>query len=173
MDDRSGTDGYDRADRSHVSVPSSNSQSQLLSHADQGVDSVAAEGKGDQFLRRAELTDALVEATGHRPITASERSGLNRCVRELITANATGDDVRARATAYRSSYPNAVMTSAALVRHWGELDGTNPTSHTTTSQSPARDCEHCDSTGWLIGLIPGAGSTRCTCNPDRSLEVVR
>jgi hypothetical protein len=61
-----------------------------------------------------------VEVCGE-PATKSERAAYNRALKELREANATPEEVRRRAGAYRSRWPRVSLTPSALAKHWGAL----------------------------------------------------
>lgn len=58
-------------------------------------------------------------------MTRSSRGQLNKALKELREVNATEAEVRHKAKAYKTQYPNATLTPLALVKHWssfGELE---------------------------------------------------
>jgi hypothetical protein len=57
-------------------------------------------------------------------LTSTARGATNKAVAELRAVDASPDQIRARAAAYRRTYPNAALTPSALVKHWGQLNGT-------------------------------------------------
>jgi len=67
--------------------------------------------------------DALVEACGYQPGTATERGAWNRARKE-IGDNPPGE-VAARAKAFKRRYPDLKCTPTALMRQWGALGETN------------------------------------------------
>jgi hypothetical protein len=74
------------------------------------------------------IWDALTAACGidTKQLTTTARGATNRAVAELRAIDATPDQIRTRAGAYRRTYPNVALTPSALVKHWGQLNGTRP-----------------------------------------------
>jgi len=58
-------------------------------------------------------------ATGN--LTRSSRGQLNKAVKELREINATDEQVRLKAKAYKRQYQNAALTPMALVKHWSSF----------------------------------------------------
>ena len=54
-------------------------------------------------------------------MTRSARGQLNKACKELREIDATEEQVRAKAKAYRTQYPNATLTPTALVKHWSSF----------------------------------------------------
>ena len=54
-------------------------------------------------------------------MTRSARGQLNKACKELREIDATADQVKAKAKAYRTQYPNATLTPTALVKHWSSF----------------------------------------------------
>jgi hypothetical protein len=74
---------------------------------------------------RTLLWHVLVDELGIRePITPSERARINSAIAELVTIDATPDDVRARIRRWPKVLPNAVLTARGLVANWSLLDPT-------------------------------------------------
>jgi hypothetical protein len=71
------------------------------------------------------IWDALTVACGidTKQLTTTARGATNRAVSELRAVAATPEQIAARASAYRRTYPNAALTPSALVKHWGQLNG--------------------------------------------------
>ena len=58
-------------------------------------------------------------------MTRSSRGQVNKALKELKEINATEEQVRHKAKAYKAQYQNATLTPTALVKHWssfGELE---------------------------------------------------
>lgn len=72
----------------------------------------------DQLLFDA-ITTAL--SIDQYSMTASARSGVNVCVKQLKDAGADPDDVKPRVGAYKRKFPNAACTPFALAKHWPAL----------------------------------------------------
>jgi hypothetical protein len=54
-------------------------------------------------------------------LTRSSRGQLNKAVKELREINATDEQVRLKAKAYKRQYQNAALTPMALVKHWSSF----------------------------------------------------
>ena len=54
-------------------------------------------------------------------MTRSARGQLNKACKELREIEATAEQVKAKAKAYRTQYPNASLTPTALVKHWSSF----------------------------------------------------
>jgi len=80
------------------------------------------------------IWDALLTACGidASSLTSPQRGATNKAAAELRGVHATPEDIRARAHAYRRTFPNAALTPSALVKHWASLNGTQP----DTASSP-------------------------------------
>ena len=78
------------------------------------------------------IWDALLGACGidAGSLTTPQRGATNKAAAELRGVHATPDDIKARAHAYRRTFPNAALTPSALVKHWASLNGTPPDTST-------------------------------------------
>lgn len=76
--------------------------------------------------RRREVWDALVEGTGIKPETSSERSRFGKSVAELLALDATRPEILKRCTNYRQHFPNTTITDRALVNNWSTVGGPPP-----------------------------------------------
>jgi hypothetical protein len=76
--------------------------------------------------RRREVWDALVEGTGIKPETSSERSRFGKSVAELLALDATRPEILKRCASYRQHYPNTTITDRALVNNWSTVAGAPP-----------------------------------------------
>jgi len=87
-----------------------------------------------------ELWEAMIEACGYElsDITASVRGRLNKALKELREVNATADQIRGAAAAYRKMYPNFTLTPNAMVSNWAQI---RPKTTRTTAKS--RTCITC------------------------------
>lgn len=74
------------------------------------------------------LFEAVVAVCGHDPakLTGSERGRINKALKDLRTAGATPEQVRAAAPVWRRRYPEAQLTSTALAAHWSTLVSAAP-----------------------------------------------
>ena len=54
-------------------------------------------------------------------MTRSSRGQVNKALKELREVGATEEQVRHKAKAYRTQYPNATLTPTALVKHWSSF----------------------------------------------------
>ena len=54
-------------------------------------------------------------------LTRSSRGQLNKAAKELREINATDEQVRLKAKAYKRQYQNAALTPMALVKHWSSF----------------------------------------------------
>lgn len=73
---------------------------------------------------RDPLFEAVVEVcygTDHQSITRTERSRVNRALRELREVGATPEDVYARAVEYRARSPDYPLTPQTLTKMWTDL----------------------------------------------------
>lgn len=85
--------------------------------------------------RRDELWDAVLAACGIDPVakhSKSARGAWNHALGELRELGATPDDVRAKAAAYRATWPTASLTPTALARRWSEVATTSPPASSAT-----------------------------------------
>jgi hypothetical protein len=87
-----------------------------------------------------ELWNAMLEACGYATadITASVRGRINKALKELREVNATPQQIRSAANAYRRTYPNFTLTPNALVSNWAQLQP-----KTTETKEKARTCAIC------------------------------
>jgi len=69
-----------------------------------------------------ELWDAFVEVCGEA-LTASERSGRGKAVKEVREAGGRPEQLRPAAAEFRRIFPQLTMTDLAIARHWGKLVG--------------------------------------------------
>jgi len=69
-------------------------------------------------LFEAVASECGISLTG---MTRSARGQLNKAVKELREIEATEEQVKAKAKAYRQQYPNATLTPTALVKHWSSF----------------------------------------------------
>ena len=70
-------------------------------------------------------TVAEVCGIGLTSLTRTARGQLNKAAKELREIGATDEQVRHKAKAYKTQYPNATLTPMALIKHWasfGELE---------------------------------------------------
>jgi DNA-binding transcriptional MocR family regulator len=83
------------------------------------------------------LWDTMLNVCGINPqtLTGTERGRVNRALKELREVNATPEDIRARANAYKTKYPGAALTPTALAANWSQL---TPARHQKTNV--CRDC---------------------------------
>ena len=95
--------------------------------------------------RKDDLFEAVADACriDWHNLTPSGRAPLNRAVKELRDIGVSADQIGARATTYRKTYPDAPLTPMALTKHWASLI---PTHTVRTSQRPTcQDChQHLD-----------------------------
>ncbi|MBX6391150.1 MAG: helix-turn-helix domain-containing protein [Frankia sp.] len=74
--------------------------------------------------QRDPLFEAVVEVcygTDHQAITRTERSRVNRALKELREVGATPEDVYARAAEYRARSPDYPLTPQTLTKLWTDL----------------------------------------------------
>lgn len=90
--------------------------------------------------RTDDLWNAMIEACGYEPadITASVRGRMNKALKELREVNATADQIKGAAAAYRKMYPNFTLTPNAMVSNWAQI---RPKQSRTTPKS--RTCVTC------------------------------
>ena len=100
---------------------------------DTGVRSEPSENRKEEPLaatppkveRRAKdnLFETVAQACGINltGMTRSARGQLNKACKELREIDATAEQVKAKAKAYRTQYPNATLTPTALVKHWSSF----------------------------------------------------
>jgi DNA-binding transcriptional ArsR family regulator len=103
------------------------------SPADAGVRSELPENRKEEPLadkppesvtkKKDKLFETVAEvcgiATGN--LTRSSRGQLNKAVKELREIEATEEQVRLKAKAYKRQYQNATLTPTALVKHWSSF----------------------------------------------------
>jgi DNA-binding transcriptional ArsR family regulator len=72
------------------------------------------------------LFETLAEVAGHdiARLTSSERGRLNKACKELKSAGADPEQIRAAARTWRVTYPTATLTPTALAAHWSTLNKT-------------------------------------------------
>ena len=72
---------------------------------------------------RDDLFDALVAFGGTElaELTKSQQSHIAKLAGELLDVGADPDEIPARARRWAQRFPNATLTPAALVKHWGDL----------------------------------------------------
>jgi hypothetical protein len=66
-------------------------------------------------------TVAEVCGIGLTTLTRTARGQLNKAAKELREIDATDEQVRHKAKAYRAQYPNATLTPTALIKHWSSF----------------------------------------------------
>jgi hypothetical protein len=71
------------------------------------------------------LWEALVRSIGRSPQTEIERKRWNAALKELRDAEATPDDVEARAAAYRREWPEVELTPHGLAANWSRFSDNN------------------------------------------------
>jgi hypothetical protein len=85
--------------------------------------SLAAKPPESSTRKKDTLFETVAEvcgiATGN--LTRSSRGQLNKAVKELREINATDEQVRLKAKAYKRQYQNAALTPMALVKHWSSF----------------------------------------------------
>jgi hypothetical protein len=76
-----------------------------------------------EAAKKDELFEAVAEVCGINltGMTRSSRGQLNKALKELREVNATEAEVRHKAKAYKTQYPNATLTPVALVKHWSSF----------------------------------------------------
>lgn len=77
--------------------------------------------KSTNTKKRNAIYIALENAMGYKPTTKVERSGWNKCVKDLTEAGATAEQVEQRAQMYKQKFKNITFTPYALVKHWSML----------------------------------------------------
>lgn len=82
-------------------------------------------GRPRQKRPQDPLWDALVEALGYGPATASERGAWNGALKQLREVDASPEDIADRCAEYRKRWPKVALTPPALAKHWSELAHTN------------------------------------------------
>jgi DNA-binding transcriptional MocR family regulator len=103
------------------------------SPADAGVRSEPSENRKEEPLadkppesdtrKKDDLFEVIAEACGISltGMTRTARGQLNKACKELREVQATPDQVKAKAKAYRAQYPNATLTPTALIKHWSSF----------------------------------------------------
>jgi hypothetical protein len=73
--------------------------------------------------KKDDLFETVAEACGINltGMTRSARGQLNKACKELRDVHATAEQVKAKAKAYRTQYPNATLTPTALTKHWSSF----------------------------------------------------
>lgn len=66
-------------------------------------------------------TVAEVCGIGLTSLTRTARGQLNKAAKELREIDATEEQVRHKAKAYKTQYPNATLTPMALIKHWSSF----------------------------------------------------
>jgi hypothetical protein len=86
---------------------------------------VSLAAKPPESVRRKKdtLFETVAEVCGISTgnLTRSSRGQLNKAVKELREINATDEQVRLKAKAYKRQYQNAALTPMALVKHWSSF----------------------------------------------------
>lgn len=74
--------------------------------------------------KRDDVWDTVMIVCGVNATTinSQERGRHNRAVKALKESGATPEQIRIRASAYRTKFPNVALTPIALASHWSELD---------------------------------------------------
>ena len=107
------TNQDDQHDTVVVAEPEGNRKEEPL--ADKPPGSATRKKDG---LFEAVASECGISLTG---MTRSARGQLNKVVKELREIDATEEQVKAKAKAYRQQYPNATLTPTALVKHWSSF----------------------------------------------------
>lgn len=99
---------------------------------------INSSGKGEKTARkRDEIFDAIAIATGIELTEINQINGsmIAKAKQQILqsTPTVTPDEIRNRAIAYRTKWPNAALTPTALAKHWPTL-GTQNGSGTTKQQ---------------------------------------
>jgi len=116
---------------------------QKESHRNESQNTLAAKPRGRDIL-----FETLAEVAGHdiARLTSSERGRLNRACKELKSAGADPEQIRAAARTWRVTYPTATLTPTALAAHWSTLNKTvvNRRCHDCDRPLNQHDQELCD-----------------------------
>jgi len=82
-----------------------------------------------------ELWDTMLSVCGIDPttLTRTARGQINKALKELREIGATPADLKAKAVAYRKTWPGMSLTPTALVKHWAQL--------ATKTDTKKRTCE--------------------------------
>ena len=107
------------------------------SPADTGVRSELSENRKEEPLaerppqsstkKKDNIFETVADACGISltGMTRTARGQLNKATKELREVGATEEQIRHKAKAYKTQYPNATLTPTALIKHWssfGELE---------------------------------------------------
>ena len=109
----SGSPAHLPAEVGFRSEPSENRKEEPL--ADKPPESVTR--KTDNLFE----TVAEVCGIGLTTLTRTARGQLNKAAKELREIDATDEQVRHKAKAYKAQYPNATLTPTALIKHWSSF----------------------------------------------------
>ena len=109
----SGSPAHLPAEAGFRSEPSENRKEEPL--ADKPPESVTK--KKDSLFE----TVAEVCGIGLTTLTRTARGQLNKAAKELREIDATEEQVRHKAKAYKAQYPNATLTPTALIKHWSSF----------------------------------------------------
>ena len=109
----SGSPAHLPAEVGFRSEPSENRKEEPL--ADKPPESVTR--KKDNLFE----TVAEVCGIGLTTLTRTARGQLNKAAKELREIDATDNQVRHKAKAYKAQYPNATLTPTALIKHWSSF----------------------------------------------------
>ena len=109
----SGSPAHLPAEVGFRSEPSENRKEEPL--ADKPPESVTR--KKDNLFE----TVAEVCGIGLTTLTRTARGQLNKAAKELREIDATDEQVRHKAKAYKAQYPNATLTPTALIKHWSSV----------------------------------------------------
>ena len=109
----SGSPAHLPAEAGFRSEPSENRKEEPL--ADKPPESVTRK-KENLFETVAEVC-----GIGLTTLTRTARGQLNKAAKELREIDATDEQVRHKAKAYKAQYPNATLTPTALIKHWSSF----------------------------------------------------
>ena len=112
-DTTNATNQDDQHDTVGVAEPEENRKKEPL--ADKPPESVTR--KKDNLFE----TVAEVCGIGLTTLTRTARGQLNKAAKELREIDATDEQVRHKAKAYKAQYPNATLTPTALIKHWSSF----------------------------------------------------
>ncbi len=86
-------------------------------------ESLAAKPPESVTRKKDTLFETVAEVCGisTENLTRSSRGQLNKAMKELREINATDEQVRLKAKAYKRQYQNAALTPMALVKHWSSF----------------------------------------------------
>ena len=105
---------------------------------DTDVDAYEDSNPGADTCNQAhELSAALADALGiaQSELTPSAKSSFEKAVADLTSVSALVEDVPRRVNVYRSKWPQAACTPAAIAKHWPQLTE----SASETELTPVRD----------------------------------